>query len=222
MNIPKLDPSKRHREYDSYSDELRSEVVRGWLFSKKNHRQLDEEVLGLDRNISRGYQSMGILHFLGLKADFHGIFQAISESQVIGLLKADEQDFSSVISFLESGRSAINIKALIETETAEIAKSRTDTSVARNERILNAEKRPKRQRVYSYTYQRNPDIVVEALHRAEGFCENCKNPAPFKRASDGTPFLEVHHIRSLSDGGEDTLENVVALCPNCHREKHYG
>lgn len=112
-------------------------------YSRKNHRQLDEEVLGLDRNISRGYQSMGILHFLGLKADFHGIFQAISESQVIGLLKADEQDFSSVISFLESGRSAINIKALIETETAEIAKSRTDTSVARNERILNAEKRPK-------------------------------------------------------------------------------
>ena len=36
------------------------------------------------------------------------------------------------------------------------------------------------------------------------------------------PFLEVHHVKSLSDGGEDTLDNVIALCPNCHREKHYG
>lgn len=69
MNIPKLNPSNRHREYDSYSDDLRSQVIRGWLFSNKTHRQLDEEVLGLDRSISRGFQSMGILHFFGLKAE---------------------------------------------------------------------------------------------------------------------------------------------------------
>ena len=26
----------------------------------------------------------------------------------------------------------------------------------------------------------------------------------------------------LSNDGEDTVENAEALCPNCHREKHYG
>ncbi|TOJ58505.1 hypothetical protein CGI36_22670 [Vibrio parahaemolyticus] len=26
----------------------------------------------------------------------------------------------------------------------------------------------------------------------------------------------------LKDGGSDTVENVKALCPNCHREAHYG
>jgi len=26
----------------------------------------------------------------------------------------------------------------------------------------------------------------------------------------------------LSEGGEDTLENAIALCPNCHRKMHYG
>lgn len=46
-------------------------------------------------------------------------------------------------------------------------------------------------------------------------------PAPFKRES-GSPFLEAHHVRRLADGGEDTIENAVALCPNCHRELHYG
>ncbi|HBX65846.1 MAG: hypothetical protein CL670_10405 [Balneola sp.] len=222
MNIPKLDPSNRSREFDAYSDELRAQVIRGWLFFSKTHRQLDEDVLGLDRNVSKGYQSMGILHFLGLKAAFRGIFQDIPESKAIDVLRTDSQDFSSIIAFLENGESIINIKTLIDDETAEIAKSRKDTSAARYERIANAEKRPKRQRVYSYTYRRNPDIIVEALKRADGFCENCKKPAPFHRASDGTPFLEVHHIKSLSDGGEDTLENVVALCPNCHRKKHYG
>jgi len=30
----------------------------------------------------------------------------------------------------------------------------------------------------------------------------------------------VHHIIPLADGGPDTLENVAALCPNCHRKMH--
>ena len=222
MNIPKLQPSSRKREYVSYSDDLRSQVIRGWLFSDKTHRELDEEVLGLDKRMSRGYQSMGILHFLGLKVDFHGLFSGISEAEAIDRLQKDDQDFKAIISFLEDNESIINIQKLIHQESKEIAKSKKDTSETRKQRIAQSEKRPKRLRVYSYTYRRNPDVVAEALLRANGVCESCSNPAPFSRASDSTPFLEVHHVKSLSDGGEDTLDNVIALCPNCHREKHYG
>lgn len=222
MNIPKLQPTVRRREYDSYSDELRSQVVRGWLFSDKTHRALDEEVLGFDKTISRGYQSMGILHFLGLKADFHGLFKRVSERRAITLLKDDTQDFQSIILFLEKNESILNLQKLIGQESESIKKSKRDKSEARAQRISNSEKRPKRIRVYSYTYHRNPDIVAETLLRADGVCENCKKPAPFVRASDSSPFLEVHHMKSLADGGEDTLDNVLALCPNCHRKKHYG
>lgn len=58
--------------------------------------------------------------------------------------------------------------------------------------------------------------------RANGYCEGCENPAPFIRPSDGTPYLEVHHIVPLAEDGEDTVENAIALCPNCHREVHFG
>ncbi|HXU34436.1 MAG TPA: HNH endonuclease [Thermoanaerobaculia bacterium] len=34
--------------------------------------------------------------------------------------------------------------------------------------------------------------------------------------------MEVHHRIRLAYGGEDTVENAVALCPNCHREAHHG
>ncbi|MDD1149814.1 HNH endonuclease [Pseudomonas sp. TNT2022 ID357] len=71
-------------------------------------------------------------------------------------------------------------------------------------------------------FVRNPDVVAEALHRAAGVCEVCVQPAPFTRKSNGTPYLEVHHKIRLADGGLDTLENAVALCPNCHRASHYG
>ncbi|MFM0350878.1 HNH endonuclease [Paraburkholderia sp. RL17-347-BIC-D] len=26
----------------------------------------------------------------------------------------------------------------------------------------------------------------------------------------------------LAQGGPDTVANAIALCPNCHRERHYG
>lgn len=59
-----------------------------------------------------------------------------------------------------------------------------------------------------------------ALKRANGVCEGCKSSAPFK-AKNG-PFLEVHHVFRIADGGPDHPGKVVALCPNCHRRAHYA
>lgn len=72
------------------------------------------------------------------------------------------------------------------------------------------------------TYNRNQYVVAEVLERANGKCEFCMKDAPFDRIIDGTPFLEVHHIVALSEGGKDTIDNAIALCPNCHRGAHYG
>lgn len=67
--------------------------------------------------------------------------------------------------------------------------------------------------------KRDPYITEYARLCADGICQLCDNPAPFKRPN-GEPYLESHHIIWLSDGGEDTVENTVALCPNCHRKMH--
>ena len=36
----------------------------------------------------------------------------------------------------------------------------------------------------------------------------------------GNDFQKVAQI--LLEGGPDTVENAIALCPNCHRKQHYG
>jgi hypothetical protein len=92
----------------------------------------------------------------------------------------------------------------------------------RLQRLIKASKVPSRTLVVSTVFVRNPDVVAHVLERANGRCESCKEPAPFKRASDGTPYLEVHHTVRLADGGEDSITNAKALCPNCHRKAHYG
>lgn len=70
-------------------------------------------------------------------------------------------------------------------------------------------------------FQRDASVKAWVLREAKGNCECCLQSAPFK-TTDGTPFLEVHHVRQLADQGSDTVTNAVALCPNCHRELHYG
>lgn len=70
-------------------------------------------------------------------------------------------------------------------------------------------------------YIRDPKIKAWVLKEANGRCECCENDAPFI-TTESEPFLEVHHLRCLADGGSDTVSNTVSLCPNCHREMHYG
>lgn len=100
------------------------------------------------------------------------------------------------------------------------ALSRTQSE--RLKRLKVANKYPSAIQRTVITFNRNADVVAEALFRAKGKCEHCKKSAPFVRQVDGSPYLEVHHVDRLADGGEDTIENVIALCANCHREAHFG
>jgi 5-methylcytosine-specific restriction protein A len=69
-------------------------------------------------------------------------------------------------------------------------------------------------------YVRNPAVRHAALARANGRCEYCDVPG--FALPNGAFFLETHHIIPLSDGGADHVTNVAGLCPNHHREAHYG
>jgi 5-methylcytosine-specific restriction protein A len=71
------------------------------------------------------------------------------------------------------------------------------------------------------SYARSEVVKEFALRHADGVCQGCKKEAPFVDKS-GNPFLEVHHLHRRADGGPDTPENVIALCPNCHRHRHHG
>jgi 5-methylcytosine-specific restriction endonuclease McrA len=104
----------------------------------------------------------------------------------------------------------------------DLANALRDPSKKRQERLASAKKKPARKEVTTSVFLRNPDVIAEVMHRAGQKCEQCKKKAPFKRRTDGTPYLEVHHRITLADGGEDTVQNAIALCPNCHRKAHFG
>ena len=89
----------------------------------------------------------------------------------------------------------------------EIALSSTPTQASTQEKIQSIQ-------------NRSTAIKLYAKKRANGICEGCNELAPFKTKSG--PYLEVHHLTRLADGGPDRPENVIALCPTCHRRAHYS
>lgn len=130
--------------------------------------------------------------------------------------------FDLVLASGQRSMPPVDEQACIELLRAGISKSLSSARSERLGRLAAAPKRALQITTVSRAYLRNPDVVAEVLYRAAGACEGCAQPAPFLRTAGGTPYLEVHHRIRLSEGGEDTVENAIALCPNCHRQEHFG
>lgn len=114
------------------------------------------------------------------------------------------------------------LNEFIEDEKSEIEKARKLNHKQRQTRLKKSDPKPKKTIVSQTVFIRNPYVVAEVLERANGECERCNKKAPFLKDTDESPYLEVHHKIPLAEGGDDTIENAIGLCPNCHRHAHYG
>lgn len=100
---------------------------------------------------------------------------------------------------------------------------RSDLTELRDRAEDAARKNPVREQVTSTSsqYYRSNPIKEYAKERANGVCECCGEPAPFDD-EDGEPYLEVHHVDELGEGGADHPDRVAAVCPTCHSHIHYS
>ena len=124
-----------------------------------------------------------------------------------------------------------NVVAQIEKIIAELEKKEFTSAAVSAQRLIEVRKtiskkpagvaKPDLVKTFSNAYSRDESVKAWVLNRANGICEACSEPAPFLDSSN-FPFLEVHHVRHLADGGSDTVTNAIALCPNCHRRLHYS
>jgi 5-methylcytosine-specific restriction enzyme A len=123
---------------------------------------------------------------------------------------------------------AVKLERLINEMDNVIASPRVEFEVAVREQVRrkaieppSGQATPSKTTTAVTSFVRDPAVKAWVLRRAKGNCECCNSPAPFVMP-DGTPFLEVHHLRTLADGGSDRVSNAVAACPNCHRQMHHG
>lgn len=135
------------------------------------------------------------------------------------LFELDKSHFETITNLLDEINAKVDEDELYES----VKQSLRDDNEKRKQRLKNRiSSYPVTYETVTRIFQRNPDVIAEVLIRANGVCEKCNKKAPFNRASDGTPYLEIHHVKRLADGGEDTVENAIAVCPNCHKKLHFG
>ncbi len=113
-------------------------------------------------------------------------------------------------------------KAISENEARNLKRLKNTSDKKLNELAIAYDSQPRKTEITTSIYIRNPYVVEQAKRIANGICQDCGNFSPFIAKATDEPFLEVHHIIPLSRGGKDAIENVIALCPNCHRKRHYG
>ncbi|HTB62903.1 MAG TPA: HNH endonuclease signature motif containing protein [Opitutales bacterium] len=79
---------------------------------------------------------------------------------------------------------------------------------------------PDKAKRISFVIERDENVRTFVIKRANGKCEFC-GCEEFKLPG-GQRYVEAHHIIALAKAGSDTVQDVIALCANHHREAHYG
>lgn len=87
------------------------------------------------------------------------------------------------------------------------------------------EKPKKRQNASVSEYSRNPKLSKSALITANYKCEYNESHQTFTSQMTGRNYTEAHHLIPMGRQEEysysiDVPENVISLCPNCHRKIH--
>ncbi len=89
--------------------------------------------------------------------------------------------------------------------------------------IANGKKNPRYYDAQQRIYERSIEVIEFCRMRAKYQCEIEKcDYTPFVKFETDEVYIETHHINPLSEKGEDTIDNVGCLCPNHHKEIHYG
>lgn len=210
--IPSLEPKVRAREYENYPQIIRDRIVFEYLFHSRTHRWLDEHIIGLNSNESRGYQAMGVLHYIGLRDKHKGIFKGMLISEAIEQLRrTDGSNFSLVISSLE--RTAGNNS---KNDNNDMGQGGDQFEEGKENLRLHKIR------------ERDPQLIKEAKKRFKKkygllFCEVCGINFEKLYGERGKDFIEGHHkkpVHEMKEGDTTKVEDIGMLCSNCHRMIH--
>ena len=79
----------------------------------------------------------------------------------------------------------------------------------------------------SSSSSRDPNMSYTAIEKAGYQCENDVEHETFISAKTNHPFVEAHHLIPMQyqddfEHSIDVPENIISLCPNCHRAFHHA
>ena len=135
-----------------------------------------------------------------------------------------KKDFLTLLSSYDQ----IIRKKRIETHETDfqvlVNKCASNSRIARGELVI---PQPTQQTTSITKFKRNLKVSAFALQEARFSCEIDSSHRTFTAKSSRKNYVEAHHLIPLShqsefDSNLDIPENIVSLCPNCHKLVHFG
>ena len=207
-DIPRQSRSGRSREYNDRTHNEIAQITNSWLLAgDMSHRDMDREILGLDPAVSKGWQSMGVLHFLGLKRQFKGIFRGKTVSEAIEALSNDDQNWVEIIRLLRSQNTAADLDYAHSLE--ETGKD-IDSNFLENLEHRLSELGHTDTANSSAQTRREQAILRTLLFKggAQSTCALCHNELP-------TSLLVAAHIKPRTDCLDDERKDPNVVMPLC-------
>jgi 5-methylcytosine-specific restriction protein A len=161
------------------------------------------------------------------KEDFYTLLQSYNEINLLrGKRSVDE--FTESLLLLDDGLFFdedededfnINVQKELTTSDDEVGITQEEDAQKARQPVIQKGGKPK--------YTRRVKVAAAALKDANYKCALDENHITFTNKSSGKPYVEAHHLIHLSTQAEfeyelDCIENIVSLCPTCHRLLHHG
>lgn len=128
-----------------------------------------------------------------------------------GITEIDESDYKFL---LDLGTDGIHFTSTLDSQK----------NIIKDYESVYVDVEGKKQLVYSYKYERNSRLRAEALKIHGCSCYACGFNFYKKYGDIGKDFIEIHHIKPLSETSGEVLINpkfdLIPLCANCHRMIH--
>ncbi len=204
-----------------FDNEIVAKVIKAYLEHSLPHRKIQSEILNLPApQRGGGFVAMEILHEYNIRKDKKGFL----ENKTLKEAKKEVKDseFRKAISLLE------------KYEIEQYEKDFKDQIEINNTTILSDEeleksgnrKPEKTSNSNSNRYKTNPRISKTVIVNNNYECQIDIHHKTFKDKKSKY-FMEAHHLipMSFQDNFKiniDRKENIISLCPNCHRAIHLG
>jgi 5-methylcytosine-specific restriction enzyme A len=120
------------------------------------------------------------------------------------------------------GTNILDIDLVLDEEEFQERVQRGKVRVPKNGKVP---KKKKTNGSASSSWLRDPDMAFTAISNAEFKCENDISHKTFLSIATSKQFVEAHHLVPMEyqddfEASIDVPENIVSLCPNCHRAFH--
>jgi hypothetical protein len=249
--FPPLRYSGRSREFGHYSEQQRGSVVYHWLFTHYGFREIDETCLGLNPMETKGWQSMGIAHYLGLVSAHKGFFAESTLDDALRMLLPQKSELGVLLIYCylrDYGiREEVPVQDYLSDSVPEyatpalegkdwvlktlVAKTHSELQIDNGLLLMqtHADSTNREVTIRKTKYRYSDSAMKESMKCLYDYrCQICGMQifhfgwnANYERKYQWQYMsADVHHIVPLSKGGADAYDNMLCVCPSCHRKFH--